>query len=397
MRPDDERVLMVLGQYYVADKKQPAKAQKLYENLIQQQKDSPVGYLMLGRFFRGQEKVDEAIASLTKAVDLSKGSVKTLTMLAQAYQDKKDNAKADELLLKALQTDPDGFDAYLQRSMLLVNTGKPQEAVKIAKEWLDKPTVFQGFKSSRYRSQRIRMLLQAANASVVQSAPTQETDKPNEALLKQAEDYLVEVDKEMGKDAPLCLLVRADIQRLRGQSIKAIKLLEQADTAFNSASADVKLRLAELYRQDGNLGAAQKELTALVRLAPTFPRGYYLQALIAAQLDKKTEALAFLDQGLALAPKDKDMRQLKVLVLQALGGREKEIKTYEDAVPSDVTSVADKLQRAHRKLAEERPEEAEALYREVLAAEPANMTALRIMLQMLIQSGKTDEARQTVR
>lgn len=406
MQPDDERVLTVLGQYYMDPAvKKPAEAQKLYENLVQQQKENPAGYLMLGRLLMGQAvmdpakmdpaKVDQAIPLLTKATELSKGSVKTLVALAQAYQLKKDSAKAQELLSNAMQVEPEGFDAYWQQSVLLMGENKPEGSLKIAKQWLEKKPVYTGFKANLYRSQRVRMLQQAVTASIMLAAPSKDGDKPNEDLLKQAEGYVADIEKDMGKDGPMTLMERADIHRLRGQSIAAIKLLERADTATSSMSPDVKIRLAELYRLDGNLGAAQKALTALSQLAPAYWRGYYLQAAIASQLGNRNEALSFLDRGLSLEPQNKEMLQMKAAVLRAVGSHDAEVKQIEKTVDSGGgTSVTDKLQLAQRKLLEERPEEAEVIYREVLADEPANLTALRTVLQLLIQAGKSDEARQ---
>lgn len=396
MKPDDERVLTVLSNYYIEGKKQPEKARKLFETLIQQQKDNPMGYLMLGQFLlTGTEpKVDEAITLLTKATELSKNSSRTLAALAKAYQAKKDDSRADALLVKAIAADPESFDAYLQRAELLQTDGKLQESLNVAKEWLAKPAILQGFKANRYRNQHVRMLAHAANVSVALAAPARESDRPNEDMLKQAEGYLADIEKDVGKDYPLSLVVRADIYRLRGQNVQAIKALERADTIFSSSSAGVKLRLAELYRQNGDLGAAQKALAALAQLAPTFPRVYYLQAAVAAQLNNPGDALTYLDKGLLLDPKDKEMLQLKLLVLRALGGHASEIKKVEDAIGPVGTSIADKLQMANRKLAEERVDEAQAIYREVLAAEPANMTALRVMMQLLISSNHVDEAHQ---
>ncbi len=56
MHPDDERVLTVLGTYYVGDKKQPEEARKLYEHLIKQEPKNPTGYLMLGQTAAGTEQ-----------------------------------------------------------------------------------------------------------------------------------------------------------------------------------------------------------------------------------------------------------------------------------------------------------------------------------------------------
>ncbi len=87
---------------------------------------------------------------------MSKGTAKTLEVLARAYQAQKNNAKADELLVKAIKTDPDTFDAYWLRSAMLVGEGKPAEGLKVAKQWLARPAVFHGFKSNQYRNRRVR-------------------------------------------------------------------------------------------------------------------------------------------------------------------------------------------------------------------------------------------------
>ncbi len=57
------------------------------------------------------------------------------------------------------------------------------------------------------------------------------------------------------------------------------------------------------------------------------------------------------------------------------------------------TSVSEQMQQAYLKLLDQKPQEAEAIYRDVLKSDPANVAALSGLMRLLLQQKKEAEAR----
>jgi len=389
LRPTDRRVLQVLGSYW-QETNQSEKASQLYEDLIKQHPEDPVAYLLWGQLLTERGEADVAIEQLQKAVQYSKGSSEARVALAVAYLRKGDAEQAEKLFRQVIESDPDNFDAYARLTQVMLTLHRPAEALALAKQWLASPPIRKGFEATIYRNRRVTMLDRAANACI--GLATVEKDKSKrEAWLDEAEGYKEEMVREAGSELPWTYLLAGQIHRLRGQYTEAIKALERADKEFGGNNARVKVNLAELYRMRGELGAARDMLQDTVqRLAPNFAPAYRMLAAVEAALGDLTKAVAYLDRGLALAPDDRDMLALKATLLRQTGQPEaaKEI----EARLGKPKTLDEKLQQAARMLAERRTEEAETIYREILASDPANVAALRPLLQLLVMQERQDEA-----
>lgn len=388
LNPTDMRVQTVLRSYWLA-KNQPEKAEAICQDMIKKMPEEPTGYLALGQLWLTQEKIDPAVEQLKKAVSLAKGAPQPAVTLAQGYASKREFEAADKLLVQTIQTHPDFYDAYLQRAIQLQMANKPGEALTLAEEWLKRPAILVGYKASRNRMERLQMYLQAASAAIAGAGSKSETD-PDKELLKKAETYVKATEKEAGQATPFTDLLWGRIHRLNGSIVEATKSLEKADKGFNPPNPDVRLRLAEVYLLQKELGLAQKMLASVIQLAPKYARAYYMAAVVAAQLNDVTDAMNKIDTGLSLEPDNREMLQLKGTLLQAVG---KPYAAIEEKLGKP-TSASEQLQRATQKMADKKPQEAEAIYREVLASDPTNLTALRMLLAMLLQSDRVKEARE---
>jgi len=389
-RPDDQRVLSILGNYYLSEG-QEEKARKLYEETIKRFPDKPVGYLLLGRFLTSKGDLEGAIANLTKAVSLSGGASEPRVALARAYMLKRQFDRAEQILQETVKSDPDAYDAYLQLCQLYVSSRKPDKALETAQQWLSRPPIRKGFKAALYKNQRVGMLVQAALACVGMAAEAQDKQQ-REQWIERVETYRQEIIREAGQELPWTYLLAGHVNRLKGQIPDAIKAFEVADREFGGKNAQVKINLAELYYRHGEIGAARKVLRELVeRLTPTYAPAYRMLGYVEAALGNYATALTYLDRGLALQPDDQEMLILKATLLRRTG-RAAEAEAIEKKLGKPKT-LRDKLRRAAQMLAEGRADEAVEIYREVLAVDPANVAALRPLLQILIQRDRRDEAK----
>jgi tetratricopeptide (TPR) repeat protein len=68
-------------------------------------------YIILGRIFRWQQKVEESIKLYKKALELDPGNTEAMVGLGRVYLNDDQWDKAEELYLKALDIDPNNLDA----------------------------------------------------------------------------------------------------------------------------------------------------------------------------------------------------------------------------------------------------------------------------------------------
>jgi tetratricopeptide (TPR) repeat protein len=391
LKPADLRVQVVLRSYWLG-KNQPEKAEQFFQERIARLPEDPSGYLMLGQIWLAQKKSDEAVEQLKKAVSLAKAMPEAPSALAQAYVLKRDYAAADQLLVQTIQDYPDFHPAYAQRVEMLMLADRAPEALALAEEWLKRPPVLRGYKANRNRVERLQMQVLAATAALsMATSDKDDTATADPVLVSKAENYVKAVEKEAGQTSGYTERLWGRIYRLRGDVIEATKSLERADKSFGGTDPDVRLRLAELYQLQKEPGLTQKMLASVIQMAPQFARAHFMAAVVAAQMGDVGDALNKIESCLAIEPKNREALQLKAALLQR--ANQKAQYTEIEKQLGAPTSVAEQLQRAYAKMTDNDPKEAEAIYRSVLASDPANLQALRMLLTLLLQQDRDADAR----
>ncbi len=392
MRPDDLRVLTVLNDYYLRAE-QPEKARQVCEALVERKPDSPAGHLMLGRFLLTQGETDGAIEGLQKALELGDGVSEAAVSLAQAHMVKRDYEAAEQLLQKTLAANPNADEAALQLQRLLLMRDRPAEALALIEKRLEAPRVLQGYKAGRDQSMRIQLHLHAASA-YLQTAEAADGE-PDPQLLARAEEHVKTVDREAGRSLPQAELLWGRIYQARGSLILATKWLEKADKGFADSSGvnpEVRLRLAQVYQQRGELGLTQKMLESVNRLAPQHVDAWVTAAAVAAQLRDMNAAMSKLEAALRLDPSNRRALTLRDALLKSTGMAGGALPA--GAGDSQPSTVREQLLEAYRALAQDDEQQAEAIYRKVLKAEPANVQALRGLLALLLRQDRGQDARE---
>jgi tetratricopeptide (TPR) repeat protein len=391
LKPSDLRVQAVLSSYWIG-KGQPEQAEQFFQDRIARLPEDPCGYLMLGQIRLRQRKIDEAIEQLKKAASLAKAMPEAPTALAQAYVQKRDYAAADELLAQTIRDHPDFFPGFSQRVEMLMLADRAPEALAQAEEWLERPQILHGYKAYRNRNERLLMQVLAASAALAAATPDKGEAVPTDAaLVTKAEGYVKAVEKEAGQSSGYTQRLWGRIFRLKGNIVEATKWLEQADKSFGGTDPDVRLRLAELYQTQRELGLTKQMLDSVIKMAPQFARAHYMAAVVAAQTNDVADALNKVEACLALEPDNREALQLKATLLRATD-RKAQASAIDEKIGAP-TTVAEQLQRAYQRLSDRNPKEAEAIYRNILSSDPANPQALRMLMDLLLQENRDQEAR----
>lgn len=155
---------------------------------------------------------------------------------------------------------------------------------------------------------------------------------------------------------------------------------------------DEALRLAMSMHQDRRVLAAEKLYRKLVEVRPDDPNPLHFLGVLLHQDGKSEEALAMIDQSLAMDPGVASWHNNRGNVLLELQRAEEARAAYErcrELEPAN-PAVANNLACLLRALGE--LEAAEALFRELLAREPGFADAHSNLANLLVQTQRVQEA-----
>ena len=228
-----------LGNYYLgASKGRPdliTEAERLAKEVLQKDPQNIEGHILLSSVLFGQNRNEEALAELNRAIEIDPNRVESYLSLARFYIVTKDHTKAEDLFKKAISINPTSGVAHTEYGRFLVQTNRATEAEAELKKAVEvAPT-----------DRNARFTL--ASFYVV-----------NKQLDKAEETYKALAD--LDSDKPESQLKLADFYSYVNRTDEAVRIYQ--DILVKSPDyAQGRYRLAEvlLRRGDSNGAAAQIE------------------------------------------------------------------------------------------------------------------------------------------
>jgi len=126
--PENARKEYEEGQKLAQEKHDSSGSIKHFKKAIDEYKDFPQAYLMLGLAYLDQKKYPEAQSALEKSVKLAPASAPAYFALGAAQNQQKNFADAEKTLNKGLQLSPDTVEGHYELGKALYSEGKWQEA-----------------------------------------------------------------------------------------------------------------------------------------------------------------------------------------------------------------------------------------------------------------------------
>lgn len=332
------------------------------------------------------DAITETIGLLDRAISFDEKDYATYLIKSAAYRLLASNAKDDQTR-----------QAYLEQALeTLENRLATSETV--------------GLDAFRYRGVRASCL-QSSTQLVLQIADS-DTEGNVTPYLAKANAFLDELTTLTGGQSPEVLLLQAQVAQREGNINKAISQLRKANTmtSVNDATLlQIRLRLAGLYDQRGDIGAAKEVAESAVRLAPDNfqARLVSLRARVKhsntmeSQDERQaelTEVLSELDQLLHVSASDnlELERVIQELRLQTLAAMDRVNEADEAADRLEQLGAANirntwLLQKARTQLSQEQYEGAEQTLRAVLRDEPGNFQAIVLLLDILERTDRLSQ------
>jgi Flp pilus assembly protein TadD len=252
--------------------KRSDEARAAYEQAIALDPKMPEAYLNLGILLLDKQQYAEAIAPLTKAVELLPAQSRPRSLLAVAQDRSGDKETAARSFEGVLHLDPNDLTANHYLGDLDLRRGKPAEAEARFRHALeirpDAPELLQGLAQSLEAQNKPEAADVYRKYLVVIPGDARARGHLIHVLLN-AQEYdsaLAELDHaDAGKPSLDSLRMRADIQIAQKKWADAVATLQQA-TALAPRDAQLAGGLGRVYLQKRDFAAAEKELKAALQL-----------------------------------------------------------------------------------------------------------------------------------
>ncbi|MHB8533831.1 MAG: tetratricopeptide repeat protein [Sulfuricaulis sp.] len=308
-----------------------------FKNVLQIDPKYAEAYFLLGEAEEGRRDYKQAFGLYSKAVELNPDQFEAQVKLAQFYIMGGDLAKAQGQIKTVLAKQPNNTGALLVKAVIAAREGKDEEAIKLASE-------------------------------VIKIAPS-ESDAYN--LL--AEIYL----KQKNPD-------------------KSIEILQQGITA-NSKNIPLRVYLAQIYASKKENDKAEKILQECVSLEP---QKLQFRAMLASFLTKTNQldkAEKVLRTAIEQEPKDADRR---ILLIEFLSKAKNDNKAAKQELLNGIKEIPDssrlRFGLASVYVQTNDVPKAMDVYREIISrndVKPEGLKARNLMAGLYLQQGKQDEAK----
>ncbi len=301
--------------------------------------------------------------------------------------------EAEKLAKQAIKIDPESYIPYqLTVQILRAKSGKVSKkertalldnAIKLLEHRInDLPHIFAGPTGRKHRL--LRAQLQASLAELY-------LDRGIKKDLKEIKKIIDSLSQEVG-DSPLVYQLKARYALAQGNLIAAIQDMEKADNISNGKSARIKLSLAKLYYQKGELGAARDAIEATLKLNPAFTPALQLAGTIYLRLGQVDKALAAAEKILVNNENNIPALALKLECLVRIGDM-----NQADAIAAKLkklgTKLAWKLQKARIFLVRGEYDKAKVLLKEFLKNNAGHKLASVYLIEIYSRENNLNQAK----
>jgi len=422
-----------LGQLLLLGK-EPAQARKRAGLVLTASPDNKEGIILLGASLISEEKFQEGIAELKKAIDLDPHNINVYLDLARAYVHIKDFASAESVLQQALQNNPRSIEARLALGDLHLIRGKadlaeaeykravsdaperPETNIKLGTFYLstnrvaDAEATYSAWAQSRpqddvplvtlgdfyrYTGALDRALTSYQHALAINPKSLAARDRQiafliDTSKLEEAEQQTAAILKANSNDRS-GRLFDARLKLARGQHDKALQLLQQLSRE-EPRSPTVHHFLGVAYGMTNDFSQAASELAEAIKYAPNSYESRV--ALAALQLAQGLDNEAIEQAQIALRLNPRNVQPAMILGEAYL---HKSDAAKAGQVFEAITKALPNQKVAHHRLGliarfQKQDGEALAHFEQALKADPEFMDPLAQIIAIRLAQGKPAEA-----
>jgi len=367
------RSYFALAAFYAREGR-AADAEKVYRDAlaVAEPEEKGLAYRRLASFYYGEERYDEAEATLIEAREAASDNLEVLYALARFYHARGAPERADEIMDAATQADPSQIQPYLALSSYRSQNGDFAGSLAAVERALDVDA-----KSELARLRKAELLV---DQGVREGTP---------ASLAQARILVDEVIEE-NPDSAEGFFVRAKLDLADGE-------LADAETSLRTVidarpdSAQAHYLLASTLRAAGDRPEARVEAQRALELDASLDPARMLLARLHSELGEHRAAVDEAHRLLRKTPTSESMRLLAAQSLVHLGDRAAARQELE-AIPLEDRSADVQFALARLDLLDEKPAFARDKLLQALEKQPYHPEVLTQYLNAEQRLGNTAAA-----
>jgi tetratricopeptide (TPR) repeat protein len=368
------RTQLALASFYSEDRNRDADAEAAYRKAVELSKPEEVSspYAMLGNFLFARDRFDESVAVLEKGIEAAPDPLDLIYMLARMYRQKGDKAKAEELMERATQKQPNNPRPFLVLSSYRGRQGDLEGALAAAEKALE---IAPNDNDAKLRKSEV--LLEVGYRD---SAP----DRLAEGR------KLVDGVLAAEPSNPGGLFVKAKVDLADNKLDDAIQSLRSAiDVRPDWAEAHFLLGTA--LRLAGQRSAARTELARALEIDASLTEARRVLAEVHADLGEHEYAV---EEGRRYLQQRPDSVETRVRVAQSLVllGRLDEALSEVNQIPEDKRDETVEFALGRIYTAKGDNQKARGLLLKALEKRPNHPEILRGLLQIEEKMGKREES-----
>ena len=365
---------LALASFYAEDRSRDADTEAAYRKALELAKPEEVTgpYALLGNFLFARDRFDDSVAVLEKGIETAPDPLDLIYMLARMYRSKGDVAKADELMERATQKQPDNPRPFLVLSSYKGRQGDLEGALTAA----DKAITLAP-KDTNAQLRKAEVLLELGYRD---SAP----DRIAEGR------KLVDAVLAAEPSNPGGLFVKAKVDMADNKLDEAVQALRSAiDVRPDWAEAHFLLGTA--LRLTGQRSAARTELARALEIDASLTEARRVLAEVHADLGEHEYAV---EEGRRYLQQRPDSVETRVRIAQSLVllGRIDEALAEVNKIPEDKRDETVDFALGRIYTAKGESQKARDLLLKALEKRPNHPDILRGLLQIEEKMGKREES-----
>ena len=368
------RRMLALASFYFEDRSRDADAEAAYRKALELAKPEEVAtaYALFGNFYFARDRFDDGVATIEKGIEVAKDPLDLIYALAKMYRDKGDTQKADEMMERATQKQPDQVRPWLALSAYRGSQGDLEGALGAVEKAL---AIDPNHEASKLR--KAEVLLEVGYRD----------DKPENIAEGRK---LVEGVLAAQPSNPGALFVKAKTDMADSKFEPAIQALRSAiDVKPNWPEAHFLLGTA--LRLTGQRSAARTELARALEIDASLLEARRVLAEVHADLGEHEYAV---EEGRRYLQKKPDAHETRVRVAQSLVflGRLDEALREVNEIPESARDETVDFALGRIYTAKGENAKARELLLKALEKRPNHPDILRGLLQIEEKLGQTKES-----
>jgi len=358
-------------------------------------------YSVLAAIAAREKKADEAIAHAQKSLSIQPGNLSASALLASIYAET-DPAKAEQVLLDCLKSNPEEDDLRTLLASLYAKQNQPDKAIAVMKELIKK------------QPERVAYVAQLASYLISQNRADEAEALLQQAIKDQPENTdlkiaLVEfTTKQRKPEDGLALLeqyskAEPDNYKLRSTLArfylgtnapdKAIAAYQYTiDKDVKGEGIDARNRVIEILLSQKKRAEAEAMLADVLKLEPENADALLTRARLAMVDNKPDSAIADLRTVLKSAPDSAQALTLLAAAQERTGAADLAIDNYKKVLEKNPNDVAALLGAARLDIRQNRLDEAQKFLETARAQAGANIEISSLLVDLYARKQQWQQA-----